>query len=172
MPPYDKENGIINRYGGVGEDKPFHMEGDMYAWNEPAEGEDESKFSSRNTVWGPSMLGYIDAAKDYDTLLEVAPFMETRKEDFAVVEKFIDPETWPRPYYFTEDANRVNELLTDITTYVEQMKASFITGKVDIDAEWDNYIAQLKKLGAEEYLEINQRAFDVYQGVLDEMKGK
>ena len=90
------------------------------------------------------------------------------------VEKFVDKETWSRPFYTTEDSSRVNELLTDITTYVEQMKANFITGKTDVnnDAEWDKYIAQLKKLGAEEYREINQRAYDIHQGVLDELAGK
>ncbi len=168
---YDKKNGIINRYGGVGEDKTFHMEGDMFAWNDVPEGETETDVINRNTVFGSSMLGYFDYAKDVDTLLEKADFMSSFDDKYAIVEKYVDKETWPRPYYTTEDATRVNELLADITTYVEQMKANFITGKTDVnsDAEWNDYIAKLKKLGAEEYLAINQKAFDIYQGVIDEM---
>lgn len=166
---YSKEDTITNWYGNVGEDKTFHKEGDMFVWNEPADGDTEIDLYTRNTLYGPHMLGYIDSETDYGTLIEVAPFMETSTENFAIVEKFVDKETWPRPYYTTEDSSRVNEILTDITTYVEQMKANFITGKTDIDAEWDNYIAKLKKLGAEEYLEINQRAYDIYQGILDEL---
>ena len=171
---YDKKQTVMNWYGGVGEDKTFHMEGDMFAWNEPEEGEAETDLYAKNTVWGPYMLGYIDSSVDYNTLIEVAPFMSKSDDNFKVVEKFVDKETWSRPFYTTEDSSRVNELLTDITTYVEQMKANFITGKTDVnnDAEWDKYIAQLKKLGAEEYREINQRAYDIHQGVLDELAGK
>ncbi len=166
---YNKENTITNWYGGVGEDKTFTKEGDMYVWNEPAEGKTEVDLYTNNTIWGTSMIGYLDGETEYDVLLEKAPFMKTYDEYFEVMKPYIDKETWPRPYYLEEDATRVNELLTDLSTYVEQMKAGFITGKNNIDAEWDSYIAQLKKLGAEEFLEINQRAYDVYQKAFNEM---
>ncbi len=167
---YNKENGIINRYGGVGEDKTFYMDGDMFCWNPAPEGMTISDAYS-NRIPGVGTFGYFDYATDIGTLLEDVDFLHKFDEQFKTVEKYVDKETWPRPYYTTEDATRVNELLTDITTYVEQMKANFIIGKADIndDKVWNDYIAKLKKLGADEYCAINQKALDIHYNVIAEM---
>ena len=40
------------------------------------------------------------------------------------------------------------------------MGAKFITGELDIDENWDEYIAELEKMGALEVLEVYQTAYD------------
>lgn len=167
---YDTEETIKNWYGTVGEYRTFaekNADG-MYIWNEPEEGETEIDLYSHNTLYGPNIIGYLPADA-VGTKLESAPFFEEYEDMLELYRPYIDQETWPRPYYSADDAARVNELLTDLTNYVEQMKANFITGKVDIDEGWNDYIANLKRIGAEEYQEINQRTYDVYLKAYNDM---
>lgn len=49
---------------------------------------------------------------------------------------------------------------TDLLGYVEEMKAAFLTGEKDIDAEWDAYLSELKAIGSQEILEVYQTAYD------------
>jgi putative aldouronate transport system substrate-binding protein len=62
-----------------------------------------------------------------------------------------------------QEANESSSIIADIGNYVGQMRVEFVTGTKDIDQEWDNYIAQLKKMGAEKYLEIKQTQYKRYK---------
>ena len=62
---------------------------------------------------------------------------------------------------FTENENATRStLVTDISSYLNNMKASFITGEIDIDKGWDNYLEQLNSMGLQELLSITQAAYD------------
>lgn len=61
-----------------------------------------------------------------------------------------------------EEANETSTILTDIGNYVNQMRVDFVTGKADIDKEWDNYIAQLEKMGSDRYLEVKRTQYERY----------
>lgn len=71
-------------------------------------------------------------------------------------------ETMVPPLYFgEEDASEVARLRTDINTYVEECIAKFINGQLDIESDdWDNYLAELKSMGLETYIDIIQRNYD------------
>ena len=47
-------------------------------------------------------------------------------------------------------------------SYVNQMVPQFITGKTPF-SEWDNFAAQCKKMGLEEYLKIYTAAYERYK---------
>ena len=57
-----------------------------------------------------------------------------------------------------------NDCWTDINNYVTEMNASFMTGQVDIDAEWDNYVAKLYEMGLQDVIDVYQAALDRYNG--------
>ncbi len=62
--------------------------------------------------------------------------------------------------YLTEDEQkRYTDIITPINTYREETVAKLISGKMPME-ELDNYFAQLKKLGIEEAIEIQQAAYD------------
>jgi len=52
------------------------------------------------------------------------------------------------------------EILTTVNAYVEEMTAAFLTGKKDIDKEWDAFQAQLKTLGTETLVKDYQAGYD------------
>ena len=47
----------------------------------------------------------------------------------------------------------------DLQTYIDEMKAEFITGKRSFD-QWDEYINTLDKMGVDQYLELSQKAYE------------
>ena len=45
-------------------------------------------------------------------------------------------------------------------SYVREMEASFITGALDVDAQWDAYLKELEVKGAGNMKSIYQAAYD------------
>ena len=73
-------------------------------------------------------------------------------------------DVYPTLFYTdTESAERAI-IVTDITNYFGNMVAQFVTGQLDIDAEWDNYLKKLDDMGLPRLLEIEQAAYDRYVG--------
>ena len=64
--------------------------------------------------------------------------------------------------YTTEESQHKADLQNDIETYQTEMRLKFITGQLDIDAEWDNYCTALEGMGIHTMEEINQAAVDRY----------
>ena len=62
--------------------------------------------------------------------------------------------------YSSEVQAEANELANAINDYVNEKKAQWITGAADVDAEWENYLKELDKMGLPRYLELTQEAYD------------
>lgn len=62
--------------------------------------------------------------------------------------------------YTTEELDERSQILNVIDSYVSQARYDFITGKKDIDKDWNSYISELKSSNAERLLEISQEAYD------------
>ena len=62
--------------------------------------------------------------------------------------------------YTKSEAKERSTLVTDITSYVEQMVTQFITGEADIDATWETYVATLEQMGIKQWVELDQTAYD------------
>ena len=59
-----------------------------------------------------------------------------------------------------EETMIYNEIKTELMSYVEEMFTAFCSKTVDIDAEWDNYLATLDTLRLDEFVEVIQGAYD------------
>ncbi len=64
--------------------------------------------------------------------------------------------------YTTEESYTRADLQTDLETTQEEFRLKAITGQVDIDAGWDEYVAQCESQGFYELQEIDQAAVDRY----------
>ena len=71
-------------------------------------------------------------------------------------------EIWPADFsYTTEEAELLAEYKLEILTYVEDMRARFITGSESLE-NWDAYLEQLDQMDLEGYTELVQTALDRY----------
>ena len=69
---------------------------------------------------------------------------------------------YPQVTYTTAEQEERAVLLTDITNYIQTMKAQFIIGETDIETGWDTYLKTLNSMGLQRLLEIEQQVYDRY----------
>ncbi len=96
---------------------------------------------------------------DFFTGSENAP---TDVEAAEQLEPYLIEEIWPAFTYTAEENDRIAVLETDLQKYVEEMQAGFITGENDF-SEWDAYVETVKNMGYDEYMEIQQAAYERYK---------
>lgn len=66
----------------------------------------------------------------------------------------------PPLFYENETLDELTLLETTINDYVNEMLVAFVTGKKNVDSDWDSYMTQLKTLGVERYMEIIQETYN------------
>jgi putative aldouronate transport system substrate-binding protein len=59
-----------------------------------------------------------------------------------------------------DEADEIATLWTDIAAYQNEMRPKFITGELSLDRDWDAYVAQMNRMGADKYIQIRQSQLD------------
>lgn len=77
---------------------------------------------------------------------------------------FKEERGWPQFTYTVEENRRLSALADDIQTYVDEMKIRFIAGETPF-SEWDRYVKTIQNMGLEEYMKIQQAAYERYMSV-------
>jgi putative aldouronate transport system substrate-binding protein len=71
--------------------------------------------------------------------------------------KYIYPPASPS----SEDSEKLSQIMNNVKTYSDEMESKFITGQLPL-SDYDKYVAQLKKFGIEDAIQIKQKAYDKY----------
>ncbi|MBB6670657.1 hypothetical protein [Cohnella nanjingensis] len=58
------------------------------------------------------------------------------------------------------EKQRMTDLGQSLNDYIKTTIANWISGKGDVDADWDAYTKKLQQLGLDEYIELNQKQLD------------
>ena len=74
-------------------------------------------------------------------------------------------EAYPVVSYTSDEVEERGAVYKDITTYLKQARAQFITGELDLDKDWDTYVNTLNQMNLGRLLEIEQAAYDAYAAV-------
>ena len=69
-------------------------------------------------------------------------------------------EIVPPLFMDLEDGQEHGRLRAELKTYVDQSFARFVTGDLDIESDWDSYLAQFRALELEKYLDMVQSTYD------------
>ena len=114
----------------------------------------------------------VDAAttEELKGFLEEAAKTDDPTQHVLLIDAFKDYYTrqvktcadYPQVTYTSDEQAERSTLLTDITTYIQTMKAQFIIGETDIESGWQTYLDTLNAMGLERLLEIEQQAYDRY----------
>ncbi len=96
--------------------------------------------------------GDIHLASNYEAYL----YQETEKlREYAA-----DVQQIPPFYMDEEQSARLSQLSTPLTDYVKSSFVEFITGKKDIEKDWQAYVDGLENLNYTEYIQLYQDAYD------------
>jgi putative aldouronate transport system substrate-binding protein len=66
----------------------------------------------------------------------------------------------PTLYQSAEEIEEMSLIKMTVMDYCNESIIRFVTGDLNIDRDWDNYIRQLKNVGLDRYLELLQSAYD------------
>lgn len=139
-------------------------EGDIYIMEnlKQAEGMDIDNMGLRSAfhVRNNQTPGILDIEYFFDEGVYLQ-WLGKQFRDFLREYQTIDTRFPTGVRFSAEDSLRASVLRTDIQSYVDQMKARFITGVEPFD-NWDVYIKQLNEMGLEEYLKLQQDAYDKF----------
>ncbi|MDR6879289.1 ABC transporter substrate-binding protein [Bacillus sp. 3255] len=142
-------------------------EGELGINGKPAKWKPIATFGKlQNVHWaqaGPSLRTNdlrLSVVADPKNSLELVLYKETKKyEPYAINASKIVP-----PLFFTnEQAEELSTLEKTLTDYRAEFFAKTVTGSLDIDKEWNNYLSTLDKMNLKRYLEIYQEAYTQFK---------
>ena len=71
-------------------------------------------------------------------------------------------EPYPTLNWTEDELAERADLITTITSYYYEYMAQVITGQLDLDATWDEYLSNMDAMGASRLHEIDQAAYTRY----------
>lgn len=75
-------------------------------------------------------------------------------------------EQYPTVSFTAEEMQRINTLNVDLSSYVNSMQSKWVV-EGGATKEWDSYLKQLKQMGYDEFMELQNKAFDRYKESLE-----
>lgn len=88
--------------------------------------------------------------------------MPSSLEATEKLKPYLIDEVWSTFIYTQEEGKKLLPLETDIAKYANEMSDKFITGTISFE-QWDEYVKEIKKLGLDEYMKIQNAAYERYK---------
>jgi len=107
---------------------------------------------------------YVDSEKMEIARKQDDPSFEGEKFSLYVSdsEKY-KPEFLPGLIPTLEEAAELPSVSTDINAFKDEARTKFVTGEWNFESDWDKYVKQINKMGAERYTEIKRAQYDRYK---------
>lgn len=168
---YDLETTMRNVQGSLGASWRWAEDGELGIDGEPAiwagiPGEPVAEAKSEGWIQtGPS---FRSSRVRFGEVLADPGLRATNLD--VITEEVLAPyrqpaEWWLPPMFFDEDqVTLVAEAQTTLVPFVQETLVRWITGQVDVDDDWENYLGQLESMGVQPYLEAYQSTWDAQQG--------
>ena len=157
---FTEEGALLANYG---------IEGDTFEFNEEGKPEFTDKILNNENGWTmtQTVASYLcpsaGIANWSDWTRELAGVPEKDQACYDVWSEADDTWRLPSSVTLTQDESTERAALyADISTTVKEQTAQFISGALDIESNWDAYIASLESSGIERAIEITQAAYDRY----------
>lgn len=158
---YEPLQSVQNNWGTYGDETQqniFEFDGAAQMLKHlPLEGTAPAELRGKTSVGGP--LAILDTY--YGTVT-------TKPDDAAwrldILKNVYVPDMkaeniYPRVFFSLEELDRISAIETDLFAYVLQKRTEW-TENGKIDAEWNDYLAELDRLGLQEWLQIKQAGYD------------
>ena len=163
---FTEEGALLANYG---------VEGDTFEFDENGDPVYTDKIVNNENGWTmtQTMASYLcpsaGIANWSDWTRELAGVPEKDQACYDVWSEADDTWRLPSSVSLTqEESTERAALYADISTIVKEQTAQFISGALDIESNWDAYIASLESSGIERAIEITQAAYDRYLGRVQE----
>ena len=161
-----EEASLRGRYGEPGVDWLSPQEGDVCIFEnigaEPFVKPVLAYGSVQNSHWGGNHVQFRHK-KMSDGMIWDGDILNGEYVKGQALSNYIGkaPEKTVDKLTFTiEESEEFESLKQLIRGYVREHVAMYITGEKDIDADWDNYLAELDRMGLKRFVELAQTGYD------------
>jgi putative aldouronate transport system substrate-binding protein len=161
-----EEFSIITRFGEKGVDWRPPDEGAISVWGSLGNPMIEQILpwgTVQNKYWGeigPRILSNKHSAMDIDTG-NPFDFVRPLGRNIESFVRYRKPEAAVAGLIYNEREQEVmNSLHSTILSYVRESFARFVTGDLNIDRDWDSYLAEFNKMGLDAVIRATQSAYD------------
>lgn len=151
------EEGVDWRYALPGE---YGLDGKtpavykvLFAWGEQTDNH-----------WYDYGLHYFQKELVLVQAVETSGWDQERKLYEATINKYlpygVQGTVSNRIMFAPNEVQYVGQLKETLTSFVRESMSKFVTGTMSLDNEWDAYLAELDRIGINEFVELNRRAYD------------
>ena len=152
---YSEEGGQLAWLGMEGKTYKVNDDG-TWEWILGEYGEDIASVRSNNTLQGAANHPSIQPSLWFTGITD--PDEKYLNDERARV-CALGAEPFPLLRIADKDTTSIATIKADTDVYITQYIAQVATGALDLDASWDEYIATLKQMGAEEMAQIYKDAY-------------
>ena len=155
---YTDDASIQTFYGSFG--VALEKEGDSYKLLPPTDGQSADTFAWVNSLrdFGPK---YVEDGFNDRVSLPTDSGDGLKLQLDKDLSQHAKP-AFPNVSYTTEQLNELSTLYIDISSYVTTMQAKWVT-EGGVDEEWNTYIDTLKQMRFEDFIKIQNDAYNNYQ---------
>lgn len=167
--------GISQRWGQQGVNWDYAENVDTTGLAATFEGWDESlyafendafwKLELQNNSWrqtGPYIRAYgIANGLLIDPSTQKQNAINVNQAGAMYQDSALHPKNDPTILNFTtEEEEQIADIETALLNYISEFRANVFAGNVDLEAEWDNYLKELDKIGLDKWIDVYQAAYD------------
>lgn len=176
---FTTEGALSSHYGAEeGKDWVLNPEGMKGLNGEPALYQVLNPYSgeAQNHDWQDLQVRYFPAAFrlgeaadqniDVGTSvgLEKLLYESTKEKMEPYAQKEGDWDVLPYLRLTDEEATKIQTIGVEVQNYIEENRVAFITGKKDLDTDWDKFVKEFDNLGLPTLLEVYQTAYERQSG--------
>lgn len=155
---FSEEGGMLANYGVEGDTYTLGDDGTPVFTDKVLANETYSFSQAQaNFLMPPSSVACL-----YDWTRELAAVPEKDIESYDVWSSAGQDWTLPTLSLTQEESVERAAIMTDIETYAKENSTQFITGVLDIETGWDEYISTIEGMNLARAIEITQAAYDRY----------
>jgi len=156
---YEPLQSVQNNWGTYGDEAQaniFELKDGMLK-HLPLEGTAPGELRQKTEAGGP--LAVLDSY--YGTVTTMPDDAKWRLDLMhdTYLQYITEDNIYPRVFLEKEDTDRLAKIETDMWDYIYRKRAEWITGG-KIDEEWEEYLAELERVGLEEWIQIKQTGYD------------
>jgi len=164
---YSRDVSMRNRLGEPGVDYSIPTNNEMGVDGKPATYNPILPWGQINTArWdeiGPTYNDFDNNGIKGPDPFELQQYLWNATEDYyAPYKPPVEMCHNGKLYFVADEARRLSEISTDLKTFVQNALAEFVTGirNPNDDKQWEAYLNELKAIGYEEFIAINQARYD------------
>ncbi len=115
----------------------------------------------QNSYWGSNGInGAFEHTTQANDAVGMEGFLYAGVQEYAACKPDYSMYLPTHLWLDADDSADLAQYETDLNNYMNNSFASFIKGTMDLDKDWDSYVAELDKIGLNEYMGLLQKALD------------